>query len=94
MQEVKGEERIAAKSKPMNLVATSMAEPSTAPSSTASTISGSLRANSHGLGLIAGTGRPIAEDSNESDAARSSQSWQEDVRSSASAESPADMNTS
>ena len=50
MQEVNGEERIAAKSKPkVNLVSRNMAGSSTAPSST---FPRSLRANSHGLGLM------------------------------------------
>ena len=85
-QERTGEEIIVAKSKlTINLPSRSMAESSTAPSSTASTTLGSLRADSHGLGLIAGTGRPVAEDSNKSDAAWSSPEWQTGARSSAGA---------
>ena len=78
----------------MNLASRSMAESSTVPSSTASTTLGSLRADSHGLGLIARTGRPVAEDSNKSDAAWSSQEWQTGARSSADAWRPAAVSTS
>ena len=94
-QERTGEERLVAKSKlTMNLPSRSMAESSTAPSSTAPTTLGSLRADSHGLGLIAGTGRPVAEDSNKSDAAWSSPEWQTGARSSAGAWRPAALSTS
>ena len=55
---------------------------------------GSLRADSHGLGLIAGTGRPVSEDSNKSDAAWSSPGWQTGARSSAGAWRPAALSTS
>ena len=73
MQEGNGKERTAPKSKPMvDLVSSSMAESSTVPSSTTPTGPVSLRANSHGLGVmvrgkpvVAGTGKPDASDSNQ-----------------------------
>ena len=75
MQEGTGEERIVAKSKPtLNQVSQTAASSSTAPSSNASDRPGILRAPSQqGLSLIASAGRPAAEDSNQNDAASSSQ---------------------
>ena len=53
----------------------------------------SLKANIHGLSLTTSTGRPVAADSNKSDAAWSSQVWQAGARSTAGAERPAAMGT-
>ena len=61
MQEGIGEERLAAKSKPMmSLVSRSMAGSSTAPSSTTPTSLRCLSTYSHGLGLTAGAGKPVS----------------------------------
>ena len=62
------EERVMAKSKPkpmMNLVSETVERSPTALISSASKSPGTLRARSQNLGLIAGTGRSAAEDSNE-----------------------------
>ena len=63
-----------AKSRPtMNLVSKIVASSSTAQSSSASNCPGILRAPSQSLSLIARAGKPAAKDSNQNDAASSSQ---------------------
>ena len=70
------EERIAAKSKPMvDLVSRNMAGSSTAPSSTTPTSSVSLRAYSHGLGLMAGAVKPVATSTEKPRCYRFKQMW-------------------
>ena len=60
-QEGNGEERLAARSRPMmNLVSKTEAGSSTVPSSSASNSLGSLKATSHCLVLIASAERPVA----------------------------------
>ena len=83
-QQENGEERIAAKSKPMRyLVSRSRAGSSTVSISTATASPGSLRSNSHILDLIAGAGQPVAlcrtSESNEGDKIWNSQEWQTDA---------------
>ena len=80
-----GEERIVAKSKPtLNLVLRYAASSPTAPSSSASSRPGILRAPSQqGSNLIAQcAGKPVAGDSNQNDAASRSQVWLTDAKSS------------
>ena len=75
-----------AKSKPtLNLFSKTVANSSTAQSSSASNSPGILKTPSHSLSLIACAGRPAAEDSNQNDAASSSQVWQPDAKTNASA---------
>ena len=82
MQERNGEERIAAKSKPIvSLVSRSFSGSSTVRSSTTSASLESFKANSHGLCLIASTGKPVTARSNEDDGAWNSQEWKTEVRS-------------
>ena len=86
MQEEKGEERIVAKSKPtLNLVPQTVASSSKAPSSSASNRPGILRASSQSSSLVASAGSLAAEDSNQNDAASSSQVWQSDAETNESA---------
>ena len=83
MQQRTGEEIIVAKSKPtMNLVSRSAASSPTAPSSSASSRPGTLRAPSQqGWNLIAQcAGKPAAGGSNQNDAASSSQVWLTDAK--------------
>ena len=76
MQRVTGEERIVAKSTPtMNLVSKTVARSSTAQSSSASNCPESP---SRSLSLIARAVKPAAKDSNQNDAASSSQVRQSD----------------
>ena len=78
-----GEERIMAKSRPtLNLE-------SKTESSSASNCPGVFKAPSPSLSLAACAFRPAAEDSNQNDAASSSQVWQSDVELNASAGKPA-----
>ena len=70
-----------AKSKPtLNLVSHVAASSLTAQSSSASNCLGILKAPSQRLSLIAFAGKHTAEDSNQNDAASSSQVWQSDVK--------------
>ena len=71
------EERSVGKSQPMmNWVSKTVPGSSTALSSSASSRPGELKATSHCLVLMASTGRLVAVDSKENDAASSSQVWQ------------------
>ena len=90
-QEGNGEERIAAKSKPVrSLVSTSRAGSSTVPISTASSSLVSFRSESHELNLIASMGEPLAlcqkSESKASDKMWNSHKWQTDAWSKASTE--------
>ena len=92
-QEENGEERIAAKSKPVrSLVSRRRAGSSIVPISTTSASLVSFRSESHELDLIASTGRPVApcqkSESNEGDKMWNSQEWQTDARSMASTGEP------
>ena len=88
------EERSVAESEPMmNLVSKIVPGSSTAPSSSASSSPGELKATSHCVGLLASTGRLVAEDSNENDAASKSQVWQTGAKLNASVERPAAVET-
>ena len=83
MQQVTGEERLVAKSKPtLNLVSQTAASSSTAPSSSTSNRPGILRApRQQGSNLIAkGARKPAAGGSNHNDAASSSQVWLTDAK--------------
>ena len=83
IQEGTGEERIMAKSKPtLNLVSKTVASCPSAPSSSASSRPGLIRATSqHGSNLIAqSAGKPAAGCSNQNDAASSSQVWLTDAK--------------
>ena len=71
-----------AKSKPtLNLASRSAASSPTAPSSSASSRPGMLRAPSQkGSNLTVSAGKPASEGSNQNDAASSSQVWQRDAK--------------
>ena len=88
MQQGTGEERIVAKSKPtLNLVSRSAASSLAAPSSSASSRPGILRAPSQeGSNPTAQrAGKPAAGGSNQNDAASSSQVWQRGAKTNGSA---------
>ena len=83
MQKGTGEERIVAKSKPtLNLVSRHAASPLTAPSSSASSRPGILRAPSQQDSNLTAqcAGEPCAGGSNQNDSASSSQVWLTDAR--------------
>ena len=75
-----------AKSNPTLDLVSQAASSSTAPSSSASNVPEILRATSQSLSLTACAGRPTAEDSNQNGEASSSQVWQSDAKTNASAE--------
>ena len=77
----------------MNLVSKTAASSSTAQSSSASNCPRILKRPSQSLSLTACAGRFAAEDSNQNDAASSSQVWQSDAKSNASAWRPAATET-
>ena len=82
VQQGTGEERIVAKSKPtLNLVSKTEASSSTVLSANASNRPAILRAPSQkGLILLERMEKPEARDSNQKDAASSSQVWQKDAQ--------------
>ena len=93
-QEETREEIIMAKSRPtLNLVSKTVANSSTAQSSSASNCPGVLEAPCQSLSLVACAGKPAAEYSNQNDTASSSQVWQSDVKPNLSAERPAATET-